>query len=115
MQYNDYHFSIWFQRSLPNAMARWQYLHSGQMLGGIPDITVLGDGGRRLLIDAKRRLVVTPTRPEETYKMLGYLYRAIDTTHLRRPGKRGSSMTPSGVEHEWKAARICRNFMWLLR
>jgi hypothetical protein len=73
MQYNDFRFSIWFQRSLPTAMARWQYLHSGQMLGGIPDITVLGDGGPRLLIDAKRRLVVTPTRSEETYKMLGYL------------------------------------------
>lgn len=73
MQYNGFHFSLWFQRSLPSAMARWQYIHSGQMLGGIPDITVLGDGGRRLLIDAKRRLVVTPTRPEETYKMLGYL------------------------------------------
>ena len=73
MQYNDFRFSIWFQRSLPTAMARWQYLHSGQMLGGIPDITVLGDGSRRLLIDAKRRLVVTPTRSEETYKMLGYL------------------------------------------
>jgi hypothetical protein len=73
MQYNDYRFGIWFQRSLPHAMARWQYLHSRQMLGGIPDITVFGDGGRRLLIDAKRRWVETQTRSEETYKMLGYL------------------------------------------
>lgn len=73
MQYNDYRFSICFQRALPNAMARWQYLDSRRMLGGIPDITVIGQDQRRLLIDAKRRLVVTPTRSEETYKMLGYL------------------------------------------
>ena len=36
-------------------------------------MTVIGDDGRRLLIDAKRREVRTQTRSEETYKMLGYL------------------------------------------
>lgn len=73
MRYDSYRFDIWFQRSLPNAMARWQYQHSREMLGGIPDITVLGESNRRLLIDAKRRMVYTRTRSEETYKMLGYL------------------------------------------
>ncbi len=73
MTYDGYRFEIWFQRSLPNAMARWQYLRTGQSLAGIPDITVLGDNGRRLFVDAKRREVRTNTRPEETYKMLGYL------------------------------------------
>lgn len=74
MQYDAYQFSVWFQRSLPSAMARWQYRHQPcNSLGGIPDITVIGNDGRRLLIDAKRRLVVTQTRSEETYKMLGYL------------------------------------------
>ncbi len=34
---------------------------------------VRGEGGHRLLVDAKRRQVSTPTRSEETYKMLGYL------------------------------------------
>jgi hypothetical protein len=72
MEYDGLRFGIWFQRSLPNPMARWRYQHSNEMLGGIPDITVFG-GGRRLLIDAKRRLVYTKTRSEETYKMLGYL------------------------------------------
>lgn len=73
MRYEDYRFEIWFQRGLPSASARWQYIHSQKQLGGIPDITVIGDDGRRLLIDAKRREVRTQTRPEETYKMLGYL------------------------------------------
>lgn len=73
MRYEGYRFEVWFQRSLPAASARWQYLHSQRSLGGIPDITVVGDDGRRLLIDAKRRKVRTQTRSEETYKMLGYL------------------------------------------
>lgn len=73
MTYEGYGFEIWFQRSLPSAMARWRYVHSDQTMGGIPDITIIGDGGKRLVIDAKRREVRTRTRSEETYKMLGYL------------------------------------------
>ncbi len=73
MRYEGYRFEVWFQRSLPAASARWQYIDSQRSLGGIPDITVIGDDGRRLLIDAKRREVRTQTRSEETYKMLGYL------------------------------------------
>lgn len=73
MMYEGFGFEIWFQRSLPSAMAKWRYVHSNQTLGGIPDITIIGDGGKRLLIDAKRREVRTRTRSEETYKMLGYL------------------------------------------
>lgn len=73
MIYEGVGIDIWFQRSLPSEMARWRYLQTGRTLGGIPDITVRADHGKRLLIDAKRREVVTNTRPEETYKMLGYL------------------------------------------
>jgi hypothetical protein len=82
MRYGNYRFEIWFQKGLPTASARWQYLTTRRPLQGIPDITVLGTDGRRLLIDAKRREVVSQTRPEETYKMLGYLenFRTIFTT-----------------------------------
>jgi hypothetical protein len=73
MRYEGYLLEIWFQKALPTASARWQYIHSNKMLGGIPDITIVGGDGRRLLVDAKRREVRTPTRSEETYKMLGYL------------------------------------------
>jgi hypothetical protein len=74
MTYAGYAFEIWFQRSLPAAMAGWRYVHNDRTLRGSPDITIIGDGGRRLLIDAKRREVRNEsTRSEETYKMLGYL------------------------------------------
>jgi hypothetical protein len=73
MHYDGYRFAVWFQRPLPSEFSRWHYLHSGRTLAGIPDITVIGDGCKRLFIDAKRREVTTDTRPEETYKVLGYL------------------------------------------
>ncbi|MBN9659283.1 MAG: hypothetical protein J0H49_13940 [Acidobacteria bacterium] len=73
LTYEGYQFEIWFQKALSPAAARWKYIDSQRSLGGIPDITVLGNDGRRLLIDAKRREVRTQTRSEETYKMLGYL------------------------------------------
>lgn len=73
MTYEGYQFEIWFQRALSPTAAGWKYVHSQESLRGIPDITVLGNDGRRLLIDAKRREVRTQTRSEETYKMLGYL------------------------------------------
>jgi hypothetical protein len=82
MRYGNYRFEIWFQKALPSASAKWKYLATQRALQGIPDITVMGADGRRLLIDAKRREVVTQTRPEETYKMLGYLenFRNVFTT-----------------------------------
>jgi len=82
MRYGNYRFEIWFQKALPGDAARWQYLASRKPLVGIPDITVVGADGRRLLVDAKRREAMTQTRPEETYKMLGYLenFRTIFTT-----------------------------------
>lgn len=82
LRYGNYRFEIWFQKSLPSSAAKWQYVNSSRPLGGIPDITVIGSDGRRLLIDAKRREVSTQTRPEETYKMLGYLenFRSIFNT-----------------------------------
>jgi hypothetical protein len=82
MRYGNYRFEIWFQKALPSASARWQYLATRRALQGIPDITVTGADGRRLLVDAKRREVLSQTRPEETYKMLGYLenFRSIFTT-----------------------------------
>lgn len=73
MQYENYRFEVWFQKSLPSTLANWRYTHSEKPLRGIPDITVIGEDDRRLLIDAKRREVHTQTRSEETYKMLGYV------------------------------------------
>ena len=73
MDYEGYTLNIWFQKALPTRAARWQYVHSQNPLVGIPDISVIGSDGRRLVIDAKRREVRSPTRSEETYKMLGYL------------------------------------------
>ena len=73
MNHEGYTSNVWFQRALPTTAARWQYVHSQKPLIGIPDITVVGSDGRCLLIDAKRREVRSPTRSEETYKMLGYL------------------------------------------
>jgi hypothetical protein len=63
---------IWFQRSLDTRFATWRYELNGQLLRGIPDITVIANGAHFLLVDAKNRLVTGNTRPEETYKMLGY-------------------------------------------
>jgi hypothetical protein len=65
-----------FQRKEPLPLGRWRY-RDGPAVRGIPDITVSVDGGpfAPLLIDAKNRYVVVSerlTRPEETYKMLGY-------------------------------------------
>jgi hypothetical protein len=42
-------------------------------LTGIPDIVVTSDERTPLLIDAKLRQMLTRTRAEETYKMLGYI------------------------------------------
>ena len=61
-----------FQKSLPKEHARWTYNIAGQPLRGIPDITVIADGTHYLLVDAKNRNVQRGTRPEETYKILGY-------------------------------------------
>ena len=73
LSFEGYHVEVWFQRSLPSSVARWTYTHSQKPLRGIPDITIIGSDGRRLLVDAKRREVRTQTRSEETYKMLGYV------------------------------------------
>jgi hypothetical protein len=72
LEYEGYRFEIFYQRALPQTDAGWSYIRSQQPLTGIPDITVFGTDGRRLLIDAKRREARSHTRPEETYKMLGY-------------------------------------------
>jgi hypothetical protein len=73
LKFEEYTFDVWFQKSLPTSSARWRYVHSGSALKGIPDITVIGEDGRYLVIDAKNRKAYNATRPEETYKMLGYL------------------------------------------
>jgi hypothetical protein len=84
MRYGNYRFEIWFQKSLPSSVAKWHYLSSRRPLAGIPDITVTGNDSRTLLIDAKRREVLTQTRPEETYKMLGYLENFKDIFHTTK-------------------------------
>jgi len=71
LSYREHDIEIWFQRAFSPELAKWRYLDTGKPLAGIPDITVTANG-RRLIIDAKRREVVTNTRSEETYKMLGY-------------------------------------------
>lgn len=73
LRYGNYRFDIWFQKAFPASAASWHYLSSKKPLMGIPDITIVGADGRRLVVDAKRREVLKQTRPEETYKMLGYL------------------------------------------
>jgi hypothetical protein len=64
---------VWFQNSQPLASGRWRYRHSNQALSGIPDVIVTSGGATPLLIDAKNRVMESRTRPEESYKMLGYL------------------------------------------
>lgn len=73
MHYEGYKFEVWFQKALPANAAKWKYTHSENLLGGIPDIIIIGDDDRHLLVDAKRREVRNPTRSEETYKLLGYM------------------------------------------
>ncbi|WP_184223257.1 hypothetical protein [Granulicella aggregans] len=73
LRFEEYTFDVWFQKSLPSSSARWRYVHSGNALKGIPDITLIGEDSRYLVIDAKNRKSYGATRPEETYKMLGYL------------------------------------------
>jgi len=63
---------LWFQKALNKQHARWTYSDSNQGLRGIPDITVIAEGIHYLVVDAKNRSVQGNTRPEETYKMLGY-------------------------------------------
>lgn len=63
---------IWFQHSIQSENAEWSYESTSSPLRGIPDISLIANGSHHLLVDAKNRLVTSNTRPEETYKMLGY-------------------------------------------
>jgi hypothetical protein len=65
-------FEVYFQRALDGATARWIYDKSEAPLRGIPDITVIANKKHYLVVDAKNRQVTGSTRPEETYKVLGY-------------------------------------------
>jgi len=62
---------IFFQRALPAERLRYRY-EDGSHLRGQPDATLVRDDGRVLLFDAKNRVASRATRPEETFKMLGY-------------------------------------------
>ncbi|MFM9877718.1 MAG: hypothetical protein ACKVOG_07700 [Rhodoglobus sp.] len=62
---------LFFQRSLPVDLLRYRY-ETGSPLRGQPDTTIVRDDGRILLFDAKNRVATRDTRPEETFKMLGY-------------------------------------------
>lgn len=64
--------NLWFQRQAPLGEPRWTYQEAHQPLTGIPDLVVSMNTHSLLLIDAKYREVTRSTRPEETYKMLGY-------------------------------------------
>lgn len=64
--------SVWFQRQEPLGTAKWRYLASSRPLTGIPDVVITAPNSGPLLVDAKYRWSVSETRPEETYKMLGY-------------------------------------------
>jgi hypothetical protein len=66
---------VWFQRQQPLSTTRsprWRYVTDNLPLRGIPDVVVQSAGRSPLIIDAKFRRVVTNTRAEETYKLLGY-------------------------------------------
>lgn len=63
---------VWFQRQRPLGAGLWRYAVSGNLLRGIPDIVITGENKVPLLIDAKFRKANSESRPEETYKMLGY-------------------------------------------
>ena len=62
---------LFFQRSLPADQLRYTY-ENGIALRGQPDTTLVRDDGRMLLFDAKNRVAMRDTRPEETFKVLGY-------------------------------------------
>jgi hypothetical protein len=65
-------FEIWFQKALDASYARWTYTTTKKAFQGKPDITVVADNKYYFLLDAKNRFVTNNTRPEETYKILGY-------------------------------------------
>jgi hypothetical protein len=69
---NSHAVLTWFQRQLPIGSPRWRYESSGKGLRGMPDIVVSNPDRGSLIIDAKYRRMVTSTRSEETYKILGY-------------------------------------------
>lgn len=70
---------VWFQRQEPVGKPRWRYRTSGSDMVGIPDVVVRATDRAPLLIDAKARLMGDATKPEESYKMLGYLENFRDT------------------------------------
>lgn len=70
---------VWFQTQYPLGSPRWSYIASGHPLTGIPDVVVTRDVYSPLIVDAKLRRMLTPTRSDETYKMLGYLENFRDT------------------------------------
>lgn len=73
--------SIWFQKQEPMGLPRWRY-ENGNAFRGIPDVSIHSTKRAPFIIDAKHKLISQDTRPEETYKMLGYLenFRARYTT-----------------------------------
>lgn len=68
--------AVWFQRQVPMGAPRWRYgadyAESSDGLSGIPDVVVTRKGRPPYALDAKARVMDSRTRPEETYKMLGY-------------------------------------------
>lgn len=63
---------LWFQRQQPIGSPQWFYADTGRPLAGIPDIVATNGRSSPLVVDAKFRFTTGSTRPEETYKMLGY-------------------------------------------
>lgn len=77
-------FEIWFQKALDTSYARWAYTTTKKAFQGKPDITVIADNKYYFLLDAKNRFVTKGTRPEETYKVLGYFenYRELLNSYM---------------------------------
>jgi hypothetical protein len=69
-RYGPKQIHVWFQQQSPLGTPRWRY-NSGP-LAGIPDVILTSENASPLIVDAKYRTTMTETRPEETYKMLGY-------------------------------------------
>ena len=63
---------VWFQRQYPMGSGVWSYEATGNKLRGIPDIVVTSTAHAPFVVDAKFRWISSDSRPEETYKLLGY-------------------------------------------
>lgn len=93
---------LWFQRTLFSGERRWRYSGGGELYG-IYDVVARREDRPPLIVDAKFRWATGETRPEETFKMLGYA----DNQRLAAHGVpfHGLLLFPgAGSSHRWLTA-----------